>query len=492
MFSELKKLTKQSVIYGIGQVASPLLGFILLPMYTRFLNPGEYGVYQLTAVAGLFLTAIIGLGVNSGLVRIYFIYDTKEEQNRVASTCIIFSAVTTCIAAFAVWLISPYVAGYLFEVPNANTLLRLLIANLMFQIVGNNLLGILRAEEKATVYTTFTFFTVGFSLLLNILFVAVLNRKVQGLLEAQLISNIVNIFVLYPLAMKGKKLDYSGKIIKEVLAFGAPLIPALIADLVLNMADRYFLNYYVSAAEVGLYSLGYRLASMVSEVIAKPFKVAWPPYMFRVAKQKNAKDIYKIVLVYFVYLSFWFGLAIALLSKELIIILTTPEFYEAYLIVPIVVTSYILFGMVSILIAGIHIKKKTKYGSIFTIISAVVNTICNYLLIPKFGMMGAAVSTIISYIVLNAGIFYYSQKLYPINHEFGRMIKIFVCAAILYGIGTLTVYTGNLIVTIILKSFLVIMFPISLYVLKFYKKEEIYQITTYYNNKIKPFFNKYL
>lgn len=486
MFSEIKKLAKQSAIYGVGQVISPLLGFILLPVYTRFLDVDEYGVYQLTSVVGMFLTAIMGLGINSGLVRIYFTYDSDEDKNKVISTCIYFSTVSSLLFAIVIWFISPYVSPLLFEVPNSDYLLKLLSITLIFQIVGGNMLGVLRAEEKASLYTGFTVFTLVLSLSLNILFVAVFDRKIEGLLEAQLITNALNTIILFPLTMRGKKITYSNKIIKEVMAFGAPLIPALVADMVLSMADRYFINYYADSAQVGLYSLGYRIAAMITVVISKPFKIAWPPYMFRVAKQENAKEIYKIVLVYFVFAAVWFGLALSVISREILVVLTTPQYYDAYTIVPLIVLSYVLFGMVSILIAGIHITKKTKYGAIFTIVSASVNTVLNFLLIPSMGMMGAAISTIISYIVLNAGIFRYSQKLYPIKHEFGRMGKLFFLGAALYFVSLITLYLDSIVIIIILKVILILSFPVFLILLQFYKPEEKKEINAFYKRAIKP------
>jgi O-antigen/teichoic acid export membrane protein len=366
-------------------------------------------------------------------------------------------------------------------------LFKLLSVTLFFQLLGNNLLGVLRAEERASIYTGFTIFTLIVSLSLNILFVAVLDRKIQGLLEAQLITNILNAFVLYPLTMKGKKIGYSHAMIMEVMAFGVPLIPALIADLVLSMADRYFLDYYVSSQEVGLYSLGYRIAGMITVIIFRPFKIAWPPYMFRIATQDNAKEIYKIVLVYFVFISFWVGLGLSVLSREVLFLLTTPQYYEAYTIVPLIVVSYILFGMVSILIACIHITKKTKYGAIFMIVSAVVNTALNFLLIPLMGMMGAAISTIIAYIVLNVGIFRYSQKLYPINHEFGRMFQIVLVSSGLYGLSLFINYFDNMIIAVTLKTLLCLSFPLILILFNFYKPEEKKEIKNYYNRMIRPF-----
>ena len=172
--------------------------------------------------------------------------------------------------------------------------------------------------------------------------------------------------------------------------------------------------------------------------------------------------------------------------------LTTPDFYSAYKVIPLIVLSYILYGMVSILIAGVHITKKTKYGAIFTVIAALVNTGFNFLLVPTLGMMGAAISTIISYIVLNGGIFYYSQKLYPIKHEFGRMILLLITGASIYFIGFLTLFAGNFIVIVILKGLLFLSFPALLYIFGFYKDFEKKKIYEFYMKSLKPVISKFL
>ncbi len=485
MLKDIKRLIKQSAVYGIGVVAQPLIGFILLPVYTRYMPPDDYGVLALTNIMTLLLVALLGLGVNSGMLRIYYNYKTKEEQNRVISTSLLFSFFAT-VAFLVLFLPLAGIAGpVLFEVPESAVYFRIIVITVGLNIFGNNLLGVLRTEEKAKIYTAFTITTMFIYFGLNILFLVFLEMGVQGVLEATMYNSLINIFILFPFALKGKKFEYSKKMIRQVINFGAPLIPALIADLFLNFSDRYFIDHYFSKTEVGLYSLGYRLGGMVSVFISKPFKIAWPPYMYQVAHQENAKEIYKNVLRYYSFIALFIGLAISVFSKEALIILTTHEYIPAHKVVPLITLSYILFGMVAILIAGIHITKKTKYASFFTITAAASNFGMNFFLIPAYGMMGAAVSTIISYIILNASVFYVSQKLYPIRHDYLRLFQIFAYAAVFYIIGTIPPFTQNFIVVLLYKSVIVLLYPVALYYTGFLKKfEKNFIQKLYYENVI--------
>jgi O-antigen/teichoic acid export membrane protein len=314
---------------------------------------------------------------------------------------------------------------------------------------------------------------------LNILFVVGLERGVQGILEAGVISGIIAIILLTPIAIKNKKFVFSGAKLKEILLFSIPLIPAAISNIVLTLSNRYFLDYYISKKEVGLYQIGVGLANVLTVIITKPFKIAWPPYMYSVAGNENAKEIYRNVLVYYVFIALWAGMAVSISAKEALIILTTPPFYSAYQIVPLLVVSLILFGMMEILVAGIHITKKTKYVSYIFMVAAVINLGLNYFLIPLYGMYGAATATVITFLFMNIYYFIYSQKLYPIQHDFARIFTVLGVSVFLFFIGRYMVTSDNLLISIPLKTLLIFSFPLILWIIRFFnakEKEKIIQI----------------
>ena len=361
MLAELKKIFCQSFIYGLGAMVSPIVSFLMLPLYTKFLTPEDYGVLALTGIVSVVISSVAGLGIRSGLIRIYYAYDGKDDRDAVVSSSLVFSLLSSAVICAVIYSSAPYTAGFLLMSENSTEYFRLVIITAFFGVTSVNMLDALRAEEKAKSYVTVSLVMLVLTLLLNYYFVACLGRGVRGILEVGVIGNIVSCLLLTPLVLKRKKMKISVPILKEVLQFGLPFVPSLIIDIILSVSDRYFLGHYCSLREVGIYSLGYRIASVVSMLITKPFKMAWVPYMFSVSKRSDAKNIYKKVLVYYVFISVWFGLALSMIAREGLVIMTTPNYYGAWIVVPVVTLGYCLYGMDAVLVAGIHITRKTKY-----------------------------------------------------------------------------------------------------------------------------------
>ena len=296
MFNDLKKLLNQSFIYGISSVIEPFIRFIMLPLYTRYLTPEDYGTLALTGVVGMFLSSVIGLGVSSGMLRFYFQYKTKEEKDEVITTVMIFTIISSALYLTVLLVIEPFVSGVLFSIENSGVYYNLVIGGTVLEIAATRLFSVFRAEEKVKIFTTFTIISLIIQFLLNILFVVVFETGVRGILEATIISTIFSILLLMPSAIKGKKMRFSKTKLKEIISFSTPLVPAAISHIVLNLSNRYFLDYFISKRGVGIFQLGVGISNVLSIVITKPFKIAWPPYMYSVSDRPNAKDIYRNVL----------------------------------------------------------------------------------------------------------------------------------------------------------------------------------------------------
>lgn len=490
LFNDINKLLRQAATYGIGSVVSPLISFILLPIYTRYLTPGDYGELSLTIIVSVVMFTTIGLGVRSGIIRIYFTVKEKRDRDIVITTALIHSFVFGLSIISILFLTTPYISPFIFNFENGEIYLKLVLGTVFASMLAANLESSLRAEERISTFNILTISKLLINLLLNIYFVVVLQRGVQGILEAGLIANSTYVLFLAPVVLKGKTIGFSFSTLKEILKFGVPLVPAMIADLVLSMSDRYFLEHFSTMENVGLYSIGYRIGSILLIIVNKPFQMAWSPYMFSVSEQDNAKDIYKRVLVYYVLIAGWVGLGLSLFAKEGLMIIATEEYVGGFVIVPIIVVSYILFGMMGILIAGVHIVKKTRFATKYFLIGAVINLIFNYFLIPIWGMMGAAIATLISYIYLNYAWFQISQKLYPIPHEFGRLSVILIVWISLFLIGTFVELYDNLILKIVLKLIIMISFPIVFLIIKFFYDDEIKKIKSFIIKINHPIINK--
>lgn len=257
-----------------------------------------------------------------------------------------------------------------------------------------------------------------------------------------------------------------------MLSFGLPLVPAGLAAWIMTLADRYFLQFLSTPTELGLYSLGYKFGMVVQALIVGPFTLAWAPFLWSVAKEKNAKEVYSSVLTYFVLVGMFATLVLSVLSREVLMVMVTPPFYSAYKAIPLIALSYVLYGCYFVFNPGMLIAKKTKYAALIVGAGAIVNLGLNYLLIPGYGMMGAAVATVISYLLLPIGLFFLSRRYYPIEYEWSRIAKILLAAVPVY-IGSIFIINDSAIIAGVLKLLSLLGFPILLFVFKFFKAEEI-------------------
>jgi O-antigen/teichoic acid export membrane protein len=485
MFKEIKRLVKQSAIYGVGSIASPFIGFIMLPVYSRFLTPAEYGILAVTSVAINFVAALASLGVNSGLIRFYFAYTEKKDKDQVIVSSLLFSFLASVVLAAVLWFFSHPVSSILFDFDKGELYLKLILLIAVADTGIATGLAALRAEERPATYSAMTVLRLILTFSLNIVFVVVLKRNVQGILEAELIAGVLCYITVLLIAARGKTFSFSWAKMRQVLSFGVPLVPGNLASLIMTLSDRYFLQHFATLEEVGLYSVGFRIATALRIAFIEPFRIAWPPYMFSVLDKPDAKEIYKKILVYFTFVCVWAGLLLSVFAREALIVMATPAYYPGYRVVPLLAISYILLGMCSILVAGIQISNKTQYASYSFMIAAGVSLGMNFLLVPRLGMMGAAMASLTAYAVLNFLYFAISQRFYYIAHEFRRILLIFAAGIALYAVAMILTRGMGLVSAAAVKLVLVLFFPALLYVFKFYTPDERRKVREIVRNRLK-------
>lgn len=472
MFSQLLRLARHSIIYGLGATASQVVGFFLIPLYTRYLTPSNYGVLEILAVTTAVLIIIVPFGVTSGLAMSYYEHEDEERKKTALSTAYFFLTGTSLCISLILIAIAGNLSSLLFGSIEYTPYFQVIFATLFLETGVQLSLLTFRIQEKSTNYVAVSLVRLFIGIGLNIFFIVVLHKGVLGILEANLISVALIYCFLIPRLIRQVGFRFSSTKLKGMISFGIPYVPSNLASWIMTLADRYFLQFLSTSTALGLYSMGYKFGAVVGVLVLTPFTMAWGPFFWSIAKEKNNKEIYSSVLTYFVLIGMFITLGLSVLSKEVLIIMATPPFYSAYKVIPLIALSYTLQGCFSILSVGIALKKKTKYLPLVMGTGAMVNLGLNYLLIPSYGMMGAAVATVISYLVLPIGSYFVSRRFYPIKYEWGRVGKIFIAAALVY-VGNLFISTDSAIITGLFKLASLLGFPILLFAFKFFKSEEI-------------------
>ena len=256
-------------------------------------------------------------------------------------------------------------------------------------------------------------------------------------------------------------IKFSWAKIKEMAKFGLPLIPTQFGAFIVHLSDRFFIKGYCSIADAGLYSLGYKFGAIPSNFISAPFNQVWQPRRFEIYKEPNAEETFGRIFTYFVGLIFFAGLGVSVLTKDVLILMADEKYWSAYKIVPIIVLATTIFTFHYHLNMGILIAKKTKYLAYINFSNGGLILILNFLLIPRYGVYGAAYATLIAFIYKIALTYYFSSKYYKISFESLRIAKILMSAVLIYLVCQM-IHADSIYQTILIKTGSVLCFPVLL------------------------------
>ena len=470
MLAQFKTLVKTSSVYGLGAVGGSILGFFLLPIYTRFLSPSDFGILETLITITSILTIFLIFGMDGSFFRFSFDSQDVAHKKQVVATTTMFLSILGLVVTLALLTNSAAINRVIFGGEDYTFLLQLTFVFAAMTAVLKIPMSIFRIRREPAKYAIVAIFHIFLTASLCIFLIVGLGRGVQGKVEGMTIAIAIILAIAYCLTRKHISFRPSASLLKRMLKYAIPLIPTGLSLWILSLSDRLFLLHFADTTELGLYAIGMRFAMMITLVIGA-FGLGWGEFAFSLLRQDNRNQIYSRTLTYFVFVTGVILLGLSLFAEELVSLMTTPEFLKASTVIPILGLAMIFNGCHTVLAIGLNITK--KMGAIFpvTAISAVLNLILNYLLIPQYGMMGAAVATLISYLLMAVLMWYASQRVYPIKYEWGRIGKVF------FSIGMLLLISKFVVIDVFYLSVLfniglfVLFFPL-LYLIKFLNDEE--------------------
>ncbi len=448
MFKEIKQLTGQSVIYGLSHISGRLMTFMLLPVFTHYLNPEQFGVYNLYYVAVGLMMEVVLLGQNVTLLNFYDPDESKEKLQRLFSTIfwtVLFSSVTVGVIF---WIGDVYWVQFIFKSPQPYPgwslyTLKLSVLLLIIDAIRLLPLVILRREGKATQFALINLAGIVVQTTLTIIFLIHLKRGIPGIFEANVIAATLILILTLPTIATHLRPRFDLYLFQKCLSFGLPLLPNALFVFAVELADRKILEILRGPAEVGLYAAGCKLG-MFMAVMTMAVRFAWQPFFLSKRNHPDAKQIFARVLTYGLAISGWIFLMLTSFVEPLVKTtiagkgpLISPEYWSGLGVFPLILLAHLFMGIYMILSVGIYLKDKTKLFPIITGIALIVNIVGNYLLIPQYGMYGAAWMRVLSYLIMAVLLYRFANRVYPIPYEWKRVIHIVVAAALLYGIGAL-------------------------------------------------------
>lgn len=466
----IKRLFKDSIIYGVGSVAKYLIGFFLLPIYTRVFTPADYGILDTVGTLAGIVSLFLMFGLDSATQRYYF--DNKKDGKLIISTSFWFVAVVS----FSVCLIlimgfSGFFSNLFFNTNIHSKVLTLAILSIPASLLISLSQNTLRLKFAPWRYNIITLFQIISSTTIIFFLVVVLKKGIFGNFLGGFIATIITLIV-GTICIRSKIIfRFSSVYLKKMLKYGTTLMFAGFAYWVLSLSDRFFIVKLSTLEQVGLYSIGNKISSILILFITA-LSLAWPPLLFAYYKKKEGNRFIIKVITYSTILFSSLAVLLTAFGHDILKIIAPSTYIEAAWVIGILSLGLAFLGISGMFATGISLSKKTKYLTLSSVIAAVLNIILNIILIPKIGIIGAAIATLISYIVLAFLNYFYSQKLYYLEYEIGKILKVLTVAVIFVTIGTFVKF-DNILISLLIKIVFVSVFILCLYILKIFSKEEI-------------------
>ena len=396
----LSGLVGHASIYWLGIMASKLLGFVLIPIYTYHLSPAQYGTIELIALTTDVIALIVGVRMTSAVFKFYHATDDEDERQRLLGT-----ALATIIGAALVFLVIalPFAgegSQLLFGSRENTILLRLVFVTTALQLVQEIALTYRRIHERSGIYISVMLSHLCLIIGFNLLFIVGLGYGVFGAILSGTLASALVAPVVIVSVIRHTGLALDRVLLRRMVQYSLPLIPAALGLFVLHFGDRYLLNVFVSLEAVGLYALGYKFGFLISQVIAQPFSLIWGNRMHILYRDQARDRLYNQVLSGYAVVLAAAALALSLFIDEVLMIVSPAEYQAAANLVPFIAGAYVLGALNQLSMGPLYAEGRTGAVAVATLSAAGANVLLNLALIPLFGAIGAAVATVLAFFTL--------------------------------------------------------------------------------------------
>jgi O-antigen/teichoic acid export membrane protein len=438
MLDKIIRLGKETAIYGLSTVVGRLLNFLIVPFYANVLLPAENGVISNIYAYIAFAYVFFCYGMEPAYMR--FVSSQEIGDKKQNFSVPFFSLlVTSVFLALAINFNSSSLASLLGLEPEQHHFIRYAGWILCFDALTVIPFASLRMEQKAKRFALLKILNIFVNLILNLVLILGFGMHAEGVFIANLIASFLTFLAMFGMILKQLTFNLPVKLYKEILKFGLPYIPAGLAGIAMQVVDRPIVKALTDDATLGIYQLNYRLGIFMMLIVGM-FDYAWRPFFLNHSKDPDAKPLFSKVFTYYILGAMFVFLTVSLFIEDIVHMrffgkqFFPPVYWQGVEIVPWVLLAYVFTGVYVVFVVGVYLEKKTKYLPLVTGAGALLNVGANFTLIPMIGILGAALSTLLSYAVMAIGIYFASQKFYYVEYEWQKVIKIAGSAIALFGI----------------------------------------------------------
>lgn len=467
MSGYLRRLASTGAAYTAASILSKLIAVGLLPLYTRYLTTADYGAAEVMFAAVVSVSIVVRLGLIEALLR-FFYKDDEDPAAVVASTfagLFWFATLATLVALpFA-----PLISEALLD-ERATELALIAIGGLWVQTLYEFMLTLFRVEERARAFFLTTVLNVLGAIALTVVLVVGAGEGARGLLLGSYAVGATTVAILIAMQWRRLSLRIDFGLMRRLLRFGLPTMPAEVSLYLLNFVDRLIIVRSAGLAEAGLYSLAVKCAQAVN-VLVRGFQLAWPPLAYSIRDDDEARRTYATVVTLFVAGCAFVVTAMWLFSRWILRALAAPEFFGAYKAVGLISVAVTLYALYLVMVVILGRTGRTEFNFPAAIAALVANVALNLALVPPLGIVGAALALVASYLVVVGLMYVFTQRLFPVPYEWGRLARVVLTSAAIVGLAELVVPTsgfGGLLLRLVLLA----IYPLALFLTGFFSSEE--------------------
>ena len=467
--------------YLPAQVIPAIVGFFSIPIITRLFLPADYGNYVLVLATVSIFSAIAGW-LSISIIRFHPVYERDgklEEFYGIVIKLLLISIIAFSLIFMAILFLSrSYLSDNLYHLMRIGMLI--FVLNASFSV----LLHFLRAKRQVNWYSAFSVWksvtAIGFGLSLVLIF----HYGVEGLLWGSVLSIAIVLPLVFKVAVKKFSMHKSTFTLStlDMAVYSFPLVLANLATWILSLSDRFIIEFIRGGHELGIYSASYSISEYSILFIASIFMLSGGPIGMNIWEKdgvEKSREYVSKTTRYYLMICLPAAVGISVLAKPIIGVLTAPEYYEGYRIVSFVVFGGFLLGLQQRFQSGLIYYKKTSLIMIAFIVSGLLNLGLNFIFVPRYGYIAAAVTTLISYAFLLAAMVVVSRKYFVWKFPFKSLGKV-VCASSIMGVIVYTVGNSltsstllNLIVSICIGT---VVYLLMLFLLREIQEEEIHEL----------------
>ena len=451
---DIIRLSKQTLVYGFGYVTARMINFLLLPFYSHHIQPREYGIISLVYAFIAFLNIIYHYGLESAFLRFFSRAEIPRPdmgpaaagevragrgadreggitKKDVFSTVFISLIGTSLLFSFLIWSFAPGLSEALLKTAAYARIVRMTAVILLLDALFLIPLHYLRIRNKAGIFTSVTLVNVIINVGLNIYLIRFRGMGIDGVFISNIAASGFNFLVLIPVVVRNWNGRFSGSLWKKLLLFGLPFIPSGLSSMIIELSDRYMLEWFEGLRTVGLYSAGHKLGIFMMLVVMA-FRFAWQPFFLQKQDDPDARPLFAVILTYFVFAMSLVFLLISFFIKEIVslpvmgVTLIGADYWSGIVVVPYILAAYVFNGIYINFHPAIFYSGRTWVISVVVGIAAVINVTANLILIPRVGMTGAGISSLAAYVFMAVCTYVIVRKWMPVPYEWKKLLLMFV------------------------------------------------------------------